>query len=98
MNLRDDPTAFRSDIAAIGEPQLYDDAPANLALDFHYGDAEKVAAAFAAAAHVAKVQLVNSRVVVNAMEPRAALGDYDTASGRWTLRTGSQGVMGMKAQ
>jgi carbon-monoxide dehydrogenase large subunit len=81
-----------------GAPQLYDDAPGNLALDFHYGDAEKVAAAFASAAHVATVQLVNSRVVVNALEPRAALGEYDAASGRWTLRTGSQGVMGMRAQ
>jgi carbon-monoxide dehydrogenase large subunit len=81
-----------------GAPQLYDDAPGNLALDFHFGDAEKVAAAFASAAHVATVQLVNSRVVVNALEPRAALGEYDAASGRWTLRTGSQGVMGMRAQ
>jgi len=81
-----------------GAPQLYDDAPGNLALDFHYGDAEKVAAAFASAAHVTKVQLVNSRVVVNTMEPRAALGTYDAAGERWTLHSGSQGVMGMKAQ
>jgi carbon-monoxide dehydrogenase large subunit len=81
-----------------GAPQLYDDAPGNLALDFHYGDADKVAAAFAAAAHVTKVQLVNSRVVVNTLEPRAALGEYDAASGRFTLHTGSQGVMGMRAQ
>src|SRR5262249_28075519 len=71
-----------------GAPQLYEDAPGNMALDFHYGDAAKVAAAFAAAAHVTKVQLVNSRVVVNAMEPRAAVGEYDAASGRWTLHTG----------
>ena len=83
---------------ASGAPQLYDDVPGNMALDFHYGDAEKVAVAFAAAAHVAKVQLVNSRVVVNAMEPRAAVGEYDAAGGRWTLHTGCQGVMGMKAQ
>ncbi len=83
---------------ASGAPQLYDDAPANTALDFHYGDAEKVAGAFAAAAHVARVQLVNSRVVVNAMEPRAALGEYEAASGRFTLHVGSQGVMGMRAQ
>jgi carbon-monoxide dehydrogenase large subunit len=89
----DPPTAVAS-----GAPQLYDDAPGNLALDFHYGDAEKVAAAFAAAAHVAKVQLVNSRVVVNTLEPRAALGAFDAASGRFTLHAGSQGVMGMRAQ
>src|SRR5690348_1378741 len=79
-------------------PQLYDDAPTNTALDFHYGDADKVAAAFANAAHVTKIELVNSRVVVNPLEPRAAIGVYDEASGRWTLHTGSQGVMGMKAQ
>jgi aerobic carbon-monoxide dehydrogenase large subunit len=79
-------------------PQLYEDAPGNLALDFHYGDAEKVKAAFASAAHVTKVDLVNSRVVVNPLEPRAAIGSYDAASGRWTLNVGSQGVMGMKAQ
>jgi carbon-monoxide dehydrogenase large subunit len=83
---------------ASGAPQLYDDAPGNMALDFHYGDAEKVATAFASAAHVATVQLVNNRVVVNAMEPRAAVAQYDAASGRWTLHTGCQGVMGMKAQ
>ena len=84
--------------AEAGAPQLYEDAPGNLALDFHYGDSEKVKAAFAAAAHVTKVDLVNSRVVVNALEPRAALGSYDAAGERWTLHTGSQGVVGMKAQ
>jgi carbon-monoxide dehydrogenase large subunit len=85
---------------AVGKdaPQLYDDAPGNLALDFHFGDAEKVKAAFASAAHVAKVDIVNSRVVVNAMEPRAAIGSYDKANDRWTLRVGCQGVMGMRAQ
>src|SRR5262245_8847702 len=55
-------------------PQLYDDAPANTALDFHYGDGEKVAAAFATAKHTVKIRLLNSRLVVNAMEPRAAVG------------------------
>ena len=81
-----------------GAPQLYDDAPGNVALDFHYGDSEKVKAAFAAAAHVTKVDIVNSRVVVNSLEPRAAIGSFDKASGRWTLHTGCQGVMGMRAQ
>jgi aerobic carbon-monoxide dehydrogenase large subunit len=85
---------------AVGKdaPQLYDDAPGNVAFDFHYGDSEKVKAAFAAAAHVTKVDIVNSRVVVNALEPRGAIGSYDAASGRWTLHTGCQGVMGMRAQ
>jgi carbon-monoxide dehydrogenase large subunit len=77
-----------------GAPVLYDEAPDNVALDFHYGDADQVAAAFAKAAHVAKVKIVNSRVVVNAMEPRAAVGLFE--GGRFTLHVGSQGVFGMR--
>jgi carbon-monoxide dehydrogenase large subunit len=80
-----------------GAPQLYDEAPGNVALDYHYGDADKVAAAFAAAAHVTKLSLVNSRVVVNAMEPRAAVAAFDPASGRFTLHTGCQGAFGMRS-
>jgi carbon-monoxide dehydrogenase large subunit len=74
---------------------LYDEAPDNVALDYHYGDSEKVKAAFARAAHVTKLKLVNSRVVVNAMEPRAALAQFE--NGRFTLYTCSQGVFGMKS-
>ncbi|MGH6770262.1 MAG: xanthine dehydrogenase family protein molybdopterin-binding subunit [Xanthobacteraceae bacterium] len=78
----------------VGAPQIYDDVPNNIALDYHYGDADAVAAAFAKAAHVTKVKIVNSRVVVNPMEPRAAVGVFE--NGRFTLHTGSQGVFGMK--
>ena len=79
-----------------GAPLLYDDVPGNVPLDFHFGDAAAVEAAFATAAHVTKLKLVNSRVVVNAMEPRAALAAYDGS--RFTLYVGSQGVTGMRAQ
>src|SRR5215813_2207841 len=78
-----------------GAPVLYDEAPDNVALDYHYGDSEKVKAAFARATHVTRLKLVNSRVVVNAMEPRAALAQFE--NGRFTLYTCSQGVMGMKS-
>jgi aerobic carbon-monoxide dehydrogenase large subunit len=78
-----------------GAPVLYDEAPDNVALDYHYGESEKVKAAFARAAHVTKLKLVNSRVVVNAMEPRAALAQFE--NGRFTLHTCSQGVFGMKS-
>ena len=61
----------------------------------HYGDAEAVKAAFAKAAHVTRLTLVNSRLVVNAMEPRAALAAYDGS--RFTFYVGSQGVFGMRA-
>jgi carbon-monoxide dehydrogenase large subunit len=79
-----------------GAPLLYDEAPGNVALDYHYGDADAVAAAFAKAAHVTRLVLVNSRVVVNAMEPRSAVAAHDGASGRFTLHVPSQGVFGMK--
>jgi aerobic carbon-monoxide dehydrogenase large subunit len=79
-------------------PQLYDEAPGNLALDYHYGDPAKVAAAFAEATHVARVRMVNSRLVVNAMEPRAAIGVYDAKTQSWTLYSGSQGVMGLRTR
>ena len=56
-----------------GAPQLYDDIPNNVALDYHYGDSRSVEAAFAAAAHVTTLDIVNTRVAVVPMEPRAAL-------------------------
>jgi carbon-monoxide dehydrogenase large subunit len=77
-----------------GAPQLYEDVPNNVALDWHYGDADAVRAAFAKAAHVTKLKIVNSRVVVNAMEPRAAVGAFK--DGRFTLYSCSQGVFGMR--
>jgi carbon-monoxide dehydrogenase large subunit len=82
--------------AAAGAPQLYDDIPGNLVQDFHAGDAAKVAEAFASAAHVAKLNLRNNRIVVSAMEPRSAVGEHDAATGRYTLHVGSQGVFGMR--
>src|SRR6516162_9650918 len=78
-------------------PLVFDDVPGNVALDYHYGDAEKVKAAFAAAAHVTRLELTNNRLVVNAMEPRAALAAYDAASGRFTFHIGCQGVFGLRA-
>src|SRR3954465_6189947 len=79
-----------------GAPQLYDDAPGNVALDYLYGDPGRVAEAFAQAAHVTKLNLVNSRLVVNAMEPRSAIASFDKASGRYTMNIGCQGAFGMK--
>src|SRR6516225_5966481 len=79
-----------------GAPLLHAEAPGNIALDYHYGDADQVAAAFAKASHVTRLKLVNSRVVVNAMEPRSAVGVHDAASGRYTLHVPTQGVFGMR--
>jgi len=82
--------------AAGAGPALYDDIPDNCVLDFHFGDTAKVSEAFAAAAHVTKLDIRNSRIVVCAMEPRAAIGEWD--EGRWTLHVGSQGVFGLRNQ
>src|SRR3954447_4834764 len=60
-----------------GAPLLYDHIPGNVALDFHFGDTAKIDAAFAAAAHVTKLDIVNTRVAVVSMEPRVALAAYD---------------------
>jgi aerobic carbon-monoxide dehydrogenase large subunit len=84
------------DAAREGAPLLYDDIPGNVPLDYHFGNTEAVDAAFASAAHVTRLKLLNSRVVVNAMEPRAAVAAYDGS--RFTVHVGSQGVTGMRAQ
>jgi carbon-monoxide dehydrogenase large subunit len=81
------------DAVAADAPQVFEEAPGNVALDWHHGDSAKVGEAFAAAAHVTKLRLINNRVVVNAMEPRAAVADYDAATGRFTLYAPTQSVL-----
>jgi carbon-monoxide dehydrogenase large subunit len=73
-----------------GQPQLHDDAPNNTAFNWQLGDKAATDAAFASAAHVTKVDLVNNRLIPNAMEPRAAVGDYDSGTDTITLYTTSQ--------
>jgi aerobic carbon-monoxide dehydrogenase large subunit len=80
--------------AQSGAPQIYDDVPGNVALDYHYGDAEAVKAAFDKAAHVTKLKMLNSRLVCAPMEPRAALAAFDGQ--RFTFYVSSQGVFGMR--
>jgi len=90
------PVLKPSEAVKPGAPLVFDAVPANIALDYHYGDAAKVAEAFAKAKHVTRLETSNQRMVVNAMEPRAAIGEYDAAAGKWTLYSTSQGVHGMK--
>src|SRR5712691_7207013 len=82
--------------AAPGAPLVHDDVPGNVGLDFHYGDSEKVAAAFAAAAHVTRLDLRSNRIVVNPIEPRSALAQYDAERQHWTLHVECQGVFGFR--
>ncbi|MDH3663117.1 MAG: xanthine dehydrogenase family protein molybdopterin-binding subunit [Alphaproteobacteria bacterium] len=84
------------------EAALADDAPevhpghGNRCLDWRYGDQEAVDRAFAEAAHVTRIRLENNRVVVAAMEPRAALAAFDADAHRYTLHVGCQGAFGLR--
>jgi carbon-monoxide dehydrogenase large subunit len=79
-----------------GAPQLFAEMPGNVAFDWWWGPQEKVEEALARAHHVTRVRLVNNRVVVNPMEPRGAVASFE--EGRYVLRTGCQGVFGLRAQ
>lgn len=78
---------------APGAPQLFDEIPGNVVFDWDNDmcDFAATEAAFKAAAHVTRIELVNNRVVANSMEPRNAIGDWDATSGRPVLYTGTQG-------
>jgi carbon-monoxide dehydrogenase large subunit len=85
-----------ADAVKPGAPLVFDQIANNVALDFHYGDAEKVAAAFAKAKHVTRLETSNQRMIVASIEPRAAIGEFDAAAEKWTLYSPSQGVHGLK--
>ncbi len=70
---------------------VWPDVPHNLAFDWEIGDKAATEAQFAQAAHVTKLTIVNNRIVVNSMEARVALADFDAETGRWTLYANTQG-------
>jgi len=80
-----------------GAPQLYDHIPANTVLNYHSGDHAAMDAAFAKADHITRVDIVNTRVAVVPMEPRAGIAAYDEASERFTVYMPTQGVAGNHA-
>lgn len=69
---------------------VHDDVPRNTAFEWEIGDKAATEAAFKNAHHVTRIELVNNRLVPNAMEPRAAVGDYDAGTDHYTLWTTSQ--------
>ena len=79
-----------------GAAQVWSEGPNNIAFDMHVGDRAKTDAAFAKAAHVVKLSVVNSRLIANYMEGRACIAEYDAKNGRYVLTVGSQGVHGIK--
>jgi carbon-monoxide dehydrogenase large subunit len=73
-----------------GAPQLLEAAPNNIAAEARHGDAAATAAAFAQAAHVVALDVVNQRVVALTIEPRSVLVEVDAGSGRLTVRMSTQ--------
>ncbi len=83
---------------AAGAPQLWDQAPGNLAFRVERGDAAQVAQAMASAAHLVDVEVLNNRVVVAPIEPRAGIARYDRATDTLELELTGQGVHGIRRQ
>ena len=75
---------------AAGAQKVHDDLENNLCYDWEIGDPALADEAFAKAAHVTKIDIVNNRLIPNAMEPRAAVGEFDRSTGEYTLYTTSQ--------
>ncbi|MHA1565250.1 MAG: xanthine dehydrogenase family protein molybdopterin-binding subunit [Alphaproteobacteria bacterium] len=73
-----------------GAAQVHDDVANNTCYDWELGDKEATEAGFAKATHIVKFDVVNNRIIPNAMEPRVALAEYDASSGEYTLFTTSQ--------
>ena len=78
-------------LAASAHP-IWPEAAGNIAFDWTDGDAITVDAAIRGAAHVARVRLHDTRVAPSALEPRAAIGQWDEATQRYTLTASTQGV------
>jgi carbon-monoxide dehydrogenase large subunit len=76
--------------AKAGKAQVHEEAANNQCYDWELGDEAEIDAAMAKAAHVVELPLVNNRLIANPIEPRVAIGDYDTATGEHTLYTTSQ--------
>jgi carbon-monoxide dehydrogenase large subunit len=79
-----------------GAPAVWDEAPDNVAFVAESGQRDAVARAFERAAHVARLDFVVNRVAAAPLEPRAAVGEYDRRSGRYTLHTGIQAPHGTR--
>ena len=84
------------DTAAPDAPKLWDDAESNVCVHAEVGDRAATQAAFDSAAHVVKLDTWVQRVAGVPMEPRAALAEYDPATGRMTLSAGSGGSVRLK--
>ncbi len=80
-----------------GTPLVWPELGSNRAFVYHSGDKARTDAAFASAAHVSRIEFVNNRLVCNYMEPRSAVGEWNTQENRFVLITGSQSVHSMQS-
>jgi carbon-monoxide dehydrogenase large subunit len=86
------------DAIQAGAPRLWDEFSSNLCLDAEVGDRAGTDAAFARASHVVRFETQVQRVTGVPLEPRAAVGAYDPATGRYTLHAGSGGTNRQKKE
>jgi carbon-monoxide dehydrogenase large subunit len=84
--------------AAAGAPTIWDEVPDNVGIETFFGDKAATDAAFDKADHVVDMEFYIDRVTGVPMEPRAALGDYDDATGRYTIYAGSGGSVRQKRE
>ncbi len=82
--------ATLEDASADDAPLVWPDAPGNVCFDWEIGDKAATDAAFEQATQVASIDVVNNRLIANAMEPRSAIGEYDSGKDEYTLYTTSQ--------
>jgi aerobic carbon-monoxide dehydrogenase large subunit len=76
---------------AANAPAVHEDVAGNVCFDWEFGDKDATDAAIDGAAHVATLELINQRLVPHAMEPRAAVADYEPGTDQLTLYCTSQG-------
>ncbi|MCX7355576.1 MAG: xanthine dehydrogenase family protein molybdopterin-binding subunit [Alphaproteobacteria bacterium] len=81
-----------------GAPLVWPEAPNNVSLDWEIGDKAATDAAFAKAAHLTRIELLNNRIVPNPIETRGAIASYDAAEDKLTLYTGTQGGHKLRAK
>jgi len=86
-----------SDAAAPDAPMVWPEQGTNVVLDWERGEKASSDLAFDRAAHIAQVNLVNNRIMLAAMEVRGALAEFDSASGRYTIHTPTQGSNPVRA-
>ena len=86
-----------ADATSPDAPEVWDEADKNTWFTLERGDAAATDAAFAKAAHVTRLPLVNNRLICNAIEPRATIASYLAATDHWTVWTESQAPHGQRS-